>query len=269
MAIDSHIQLPKGVLKHFSESSGRVFYLDMVTGKIGLAGAGVLGTEYGFYSEEQEKYLNKEIESPITNVASKVRAFLKKDEGSLTLKKSEEIILKKYITAAMARSSLSLETFLSASMTADLFTDQQNHDDIVYFSTTRNDGVAEIFKKYFLVILINKTEDNLVIPRNCFYTLFSNGLECIVAPISPKYALCLFPPEYADKNGLSKDNRLCHVENVEDIESMNQRALLYEYMCNKTFVASATRKELDKLAIVLDKNREKLEGIWKNVRKDI
>ena len=119
------------------------------------------------------------------------------------------------------------------------------------------------------MILINKTEDNLVIPRNCFYTLFSNGLECIVAPISPKYALCLFPPEYADKNGLSKDNRLCHVENVEDIESMNQRALLYEYMCNKTFVASATRKELDKLAIVLDKNREKLEGIWKNVRKDI
>mgnify|MGYP003307964025 CR=1 FL=1 len=57
MAIDSHIQLPKGVLKHFAESSGRVFYLDMVTGKIGLAGAGVLGTEYGYYSEEQEKYL--------------------------------------------------------------------------------------------------------------------------------------------------------------------------------------------------------------------
>lgn len=269
MAIDSHIQLPKGVLKHFSESSGRVFYLDMVTGKIGLAGAGVLGTEYGYYSEEQEKYLNKEIESPITNVASKVRAFLKKDKGSLTLKKSEEIILKKYVTAAMARSSLSLETFLSTSMTADLFTEQQNHDDIVFFSTMRNGGVAEIFKNYFLVVLINKTEDNLVVPRNCFYTLSSNKFECIVAPISPKCALCLFPPEYADKNGLSKDYRLCHVETIEDIELMNQRALMYEYMCNKTFVASATRKELDELVIVLDRNREKLEEIWKSVRQDI
>jgi hypothetical protein len=48
MAVDSHIQIPKGVLKHFSESSGRVYYLDMVTGRIGLAGAGVLGTEHGY-----------------------------------------------------------------------------------------------------------------------------------------------------------------------------------------------------------------------------
>lgn len=269
MAIDSHIQLPKGILKHFSESTGRVFYLDVDTGKIGLAGAKVLGAENGYYSDEQEKYLNKEIESPITMVASKVRAFLKNDKGILTLKKSEENVLKRYITAAMARSRLSLDTFLSASMTADLCTDQQNHDDIVLFSTIKNGGIAEIFENYFLVVLINKTEDNLVVPRNCFYTLSSNKFECIVAPISPKYALCLFPPEYADKNGLSKDYRLCHVDNAEDIELMNQRALIYEYMCNKTFVASATRNELDKLAIFLDRNREKLEGLWKCVRQDI
>ena len=38
---------------------------------------------------------------------------------------------------------------------------------------------------------------------------------------------------------------------------------------NKTFVASATRKELDELVIVLDRNREKLEEIWKSVRQDI
>ena len=73
----------------------------------------------------------------------------------------------------------------------------------------------------------------------------------------------------ADKNGLSKDYRLCHVETIEDIELMNQRALMYEYMCNKTFVASATRKELDELVIVLARNREKLEEIWKSVRQDI
>lgn len=268
MAIDSHIQIPKGVLKHFSEPSGRVFYLDVETGKIGLAGAGVLGTEHGYYSNEQEAYLNKEVESPLTSLAAKVRAFSKKDKGTLTLRKSEEIVLKKYITAAMARSKLSLDAFLSASITADLCTDQQNHDDIVLFSTMKNGGVAEIFENHFLVVLINKTEENLVVPRNCFYALASNGFECIVAPISPKCALCLFPPEYADNYSLSEDYRLCHVDNTEDIELMNKRALMYEYMYNKTFVASATRKELEKLATCLEENREKLERIWSSVHKN-
>ena len=90
MACNSHIQLPKCVLKHFSESSGRVFYLDVKTGNIGLTSAAVLGTEYGFFSDEQEAYLSKEIESPIALVASKVRTFIKKDKGL-----NEEILLLK------------------------------------------------------------------------------------------------------------------------------------------------------------------------------
>lgn len=269
MAIKSHVQLPKCILKHFSESSGRVFYLDVKTGNIGLTSAGVLGTKSGYFSDEQEAYLGKEIESPIARLASKVRSFIEKDNGSLTLDEKVETVLKKYITAAMARSDLLLDTFLSESETADLCTDQQNHDDLVRFSTVRNDGIAEMLKNYFLVVLVNKTEDNLVVPRNCFYTLPSKGSACIVAPISPQCALCLFPPEYSAKSEQLKDYRMCHVEKMEDIEFMNQRALLYEYMYNKTFVASATRKELDKLAVFLEGNRVKLERIWSSARQNI
>lgn len=269
MAIKSHVQLPKCILKHFSESSGRVFYLNVKTGNIGLTSAGVLGTECGYFSHKQEAYLSKEIESRIARVASKVRSFIEEDNGLLTLKEAEERVLKKYVTAAMARSDLSLYAFLSESVTADLCTDQQNHDDLVRFSTMRNDGIAEMLKNYFLVVLVNKTEDNLVVPRNCFYALPSKGSACIVAPISPQCALCLFPPEYSGKSGQLKDYRMCRVEKMEDIEFMNQRVLLYEYMYNKTFVASATRKELDKLAVFLDGNRVKLERIWSSARQNI
>lgn len=267
MAVDSHIQIPKGVLKHFSESSGRVYYLDMVTGRIGLAGAGVLGTEHGYYSEEQEHYLNKEIETPLTSLAAKVRLLLKDNKKTLTLSTAEETVFKKYITAAMARSQLSLDAFLSASVTADLCTDQQNHDDLVYLATMKNNGVAEILGDHFLVVLINKTEDNLVVPRNCFYALISHDYECIVAPISPKCALCLFPPEYSEKISISKEYRLCHVENKEDVKIMNQRALMYEYMYNKTFVASATRKELHELAAFRNERKEDLDELWNKVHK--
>lgn len=267
MAIDSHIQVPKGILKHFSESSGRVFYLQVETGKIGLAGAGVLGTEHGYYSEKQESYLNKEIETPLTSLAAKVRLLLKDDKKTLALSASEETILKKYVTAAMARSQLALDAFLTASVTVDLCTEQQNHDDLVYLATKGNNGVAKILEDHFLVVLINKTEDNLVVPRNCFYALVLHGYECIVAPISPKCALCLFPPKYADIISISKEYRLCHVENKEDIKMMNQRALMYEYMYNKTFVASSTRKELDELAVFRDEHKQELDRLWKRAHK--
>lgn len=266
MAVDSHIQIPKGVLKHFTESSGRVFYLDVATGKIGLAGAGILGTEHGYYSEEQEHYLNKEIETPLTTLAAKVRLFLK-SKNTLRLSTTEETVLKRYITAAMARSQLSLDAFLSSSVTADLCTDQQNHDDLVYLATMKNNGVAEILKDHFLVVLINKTDIHLVVPRNCFYALISHGFECIVAPISPICALCLFPPEYAERISISKEYRLCHIENKEDIKLMNQRALMYEYMYNKTFVASATRNELDELVAFRNERKQDLDRLWEEVHK--
>lgn len=267
MAVRSHIQIPKGILKQFSDASGRVHYLNVNTGKIGLAGPKVLGTEYGYYSEEQEKYLNREIESPLTSLASKVRDFLEQKRQTLTLSASAEKSLKKYITGAMARSELSMDAFLSASVTAAFFTPQQNHDHLVYFSTKKNGGVAEIIKDHFLVLLINKTEKNFVVPRNCFYVASSYGCECIVAPISPQCALCLFPPEYVDKIDVSKEYRLCYVENSADINKMNHRALMYEYMYNKKFVASATREELEELAAFTIERKQELEELWAKVHK--
>lgn len=262
MSVDSHIQIPNGVLKHFRDSSGRVHYLDVTTGKMGLTSSKNLGTEYGYYSDTQELFLNKEIENPLTSLASKVRLFQQNGCGTLTLPQTEEVVLKKYITSAMARSRLSLDAFLAVSETAFLCSDQQNHDDLVYFSICRNNGIAEILEDHFLVILINKTEKNLVVPRNCFYALSSQGMECIVAPISPQCALCLFPPEYAEQSHISKEYRLCVVENVEDVARMNQRALMYEYMYNKTFLASASQEELKELLAFRDEHEEELEALW-------
>ena len=42
--INSHIQLPKAILKQFKEKTGRVFYLNLDCNEIGLAGVSVLGT---------------------------------------------------------------------------------------------------------------------------------------------------------------------------------------------------------------------------------
>lgn len=270
MAVDSHIQIPKGVLKHFADHTHRVHYLDAKTGYIGLAGAKKLGTEYGYYSDKHEQFLNKEIENPLINLGAKVRRLLCDESLTLTLSKEEETILKRYIAASIARSNLALNAMQKASgiYSQLMLSAQQKHDFISAFGATQNSIVYKTFESYFLVVLINRTDVNWVVPRNCFYTVSSQEFECIVAPVSPKCALCLFPPEYAEENMDSLQYRLGVVNDPTFVTIMNKRALLYEYLFNQTFVASATKAELEELRNYLRDSKAELDGyraeVWEN-----
>lgn len=270
MAVNSHIQIPNGILKQFTDASHRVFYLDVKTGYIGLAGSKKLGTEYGYYSDEHEKFLNKEIENPLINLGAKVCKLLYDESLTISLSKEEEITLKRYIATSIARSNLALDAMQRASgkYSQLLLSTQQKHDFISGFGATRNSSVYQTFESHYLVILINKTNVNWVVPRNCFYAVSSHEIECVVAPVSPKSALCLFPPEYAENNAESLLYRLGVVNDPDFASMMNARALLYEYIYNQTFVASATKAELEKLRDYLQNSKAKLDAyradVWEN-----
>lgn len=270
MAVDSHIQIPKGVLKHFADHTHRGYYLDTKTEYIGLAGAKKLGTEYGYYSDKHEQFLNKEIENPLINLGAKVRRLLCDESLTITLSKEEEATLKRYIATSIARSNLALNAMQKASgkYAQMLLSTQQKHDFISAFGATQNSSVYQTLENYYLVVLINRTDVNWIVPRNCFYAVSSQKLECIVTPVSPQCALCLFPSEYAEENIDSLQYRLGVVNDPTFVATMNKRALLYEYLFNQTFVASATKAELEQLRNYLHDSRAEFDGyraeVWGN-----
>ena len=184
---------------------------------------------------------------------------MKPGTDTLVLPKEEESVLKRYLTSAMARSKLAEDIFYQSSYTASFCSPQSNHDVLVGFSTQHNGGVAELFEEYFMIILENKTDVNFVIPRNCWYTVTSGGKECIITPLSPACALCLCPMDYGETVSVSKEYRLGHVSNAEEVRRMNLRALSYEYVFNKAFIASSTKPELEELRAFLEQNRDILE----------
>ena len=261
--INSHVQLPKGILKHFVDSSQRTFYLDLNSGKIGLAGARKLGTEPGYFSERQEQYLSSEIEGPLCSLADQIRRFIDSEESELTLSLASELVFKKYITAAMARSELAMQSFFHNSETACLFSKQDNHDHMVFFSTHHNQGISTVIKDHQLSVIVNKTDMHLVVPRNCYYTIYSEGVEMIVAPVSPVCALCLVPPGSSSKQTLLPNHTILLISKQEDISLMNTRALLLEYTINRKFLASSTKMELELLRDYMIKNRDFLESSYK------
>ena len=198
--MESHIQLPNGILKYFRSdapgTSGRVFYLNLESGNIGLSGSCRLGTEAGYYSEEIETYLNEKIETPFTTLAAKVRSFIDEDGDTLTLALADEETCKNYVAASMARSKPALDSLMTNSVTAQFSSEQANHDDLVFISTQPG-MLSSILKAYKMLVVVNRTERQFVVPRNCFYEVQSKGSSCIVIPISSGCVLELVPPDYS------------------------------------------------------------------------
>lgn len=266
MSVESHIQIPKGILKYFGDpdKSGRIWYLDVSNGNVGLAGAGKLGTLSGYYSDEMEKYLNQAIETPLMQLNAKVRCFLASNDNKLTLSTKSEEVLKKYILSAIARSDLAKRSFEESSLTAFYYDEQENHDFLVHFTAERF-KLESIIGECSFGVLINRTPRNLVVPRNCFYTAKSCGVYCIIAPISPNCALALFPQEYPYKKADNNEFVIGNIDDESAIEIMNVRALIYEYVFNKCFIASNSKEEIEGLKKVLKKHHKLCEKQRKEV----
>ena len=266
MAVNSHIQIPNCILKNFrSPQSGKVFFLNLDTEHIGACGSANLGAEFGYYSDAMEEYLNAEIEAPISRLAAEVISFLAEKKEKLVLPISAEESLKKYITAAMARSQFALDVFMRKSVTADFVDMQTNHDDLVLLSTLR--GIHSSIQGHKMMGIINCTTHQFVVPRNCFYTVTRENSKTtwIIAPISPLFALALAPAEYTGCCADGEEGRLFQVNDDRVIHGMNVQALTYEYAFNKSFVASADRLELVSLKEHLAEKHDLLDLLKKDM----
>lgn len=267
MALKSHIQVPNFILKNFRDSTGRVNYLDLTSDDLMIRASGSdrLGTEENYYSEEIEQLLSAEIERPFSLLVKTINDFLQSEKTSIELSMSVEDDCKKYIAASAVRSNLALDSFLQGSITAQFCSDQDNHDSIVAFSIMQDNEIMKQLNDYTITIIVNGSSQKLVVPRNCFYMVMSNGFQCIVTPISPTCAFALLPKGYF--GNLSETGRIAYIDTSEDIKIMNTYALQFEYTFNKSFVASSSRDELVYLKRYVQDNREKLEKSWTVVRK--
>jgi len=264
MAIHSHIQLPNGILKYFRDESDpekKVWYLDISSGEIRRKQAGRLGTSKGYYSEEVEEFWNKYVETPIGRLNSKIREFCAGEIKTLPLSLEDQNIFRRYIKAAAVRSNLANDSMKKESLTAEFFTDQENHDALAYFGMRVSGEFDRLIEDMDVTILVNRTDRNLVVPRNCYYAVSSLEKETLVAPISPKGALLFLPRDYSR---ISKEHYAV-VENPDYVSKMNVLALKYEYIFNGDFVASNCRTELEFLQEIQKEYKPTFEALRQNL----
>ena len=258
--INSHIQLPNCVLKYFRDGGDRekkVWYLDIPSGQIRKKAAKKLGTAKGYFSQDGEKFWDQSLENPLAALNEKIRKFVATGSGSLFLSDEEIAVAKRYIKAASIRSKLAQETMIQSSLTADMLTEQQNHDALARLGMSIAGEFDQIFADMSVTVLINQTERSLVVPRNCYYAVSSLSRLTIIAPISPRCALLFLAKDYPK----SFKDSCAIISDPAQIEQLNIFALKYEYMFNCKFVASDSQFEVEFLQRVQQEHRTELEAL--------
>ena len=173
------------------------------------------------------------------------------------MSQDDKDIIKKYIKAAMVRSSLAYKTMKQNSFTAELFSEQENHDALSYFGMISTGEVDCILDKLDVAFLINQTDRDLVVPRNCYYEINKSSGINIIVPVFPKGAWLLFEKEKQPE----LIGCIGAIANPEVIEVMNVCALQYECTFNQAFVASNSYFEIERLQFFQEEHQSDLFGV--------
>ena len=238
--MNSHIQMPRFLMKRFKNKNGKVFYLDLETNDIKESTLDELGTEKNYYSDQTEELLNKKTEDKFARFVDRVQRFLEEEEKSITFPIDVENSFRAFIRGATVRSELAKQSFLSNSQVTSLFPLQFSHDWLVHTAINKGSNYMPQLDSYKTVVLINRTDNGFVAPRNCFFEVTSDGTKCICVPVAPKIGFALVPYD---------------------------TALKYEYAFNKKFVISQEKEQLEDLLQYLNENRNMMDDLREKAAK--
>ena len=253
--IDSHIQMPKGILKKFVDKNHKIYCYDVITKKIHQRTPSSCNTEVDWYDVNMEKELNKKIEDPFLKTVTYLERHIDKIPLVITGKNINDI--KNYFNALFARSPKMYEEAKKGFFWPNFHTEQTNHELAVSVGIDEMEkrGLFDEFKIFFIK---NQTEIPFVLPIMGMYsyTIEETGERKIILPITPKLAIALIDNNFVAKyTGADNLSAIWIIEKEESVNMYNRYALVQQCKLKYGCVVSSTRKQLEEIIKVV---REKI-----------
>ncbi|MBE6732280.1 MAG: DUF4238 domain-containing protein [Ruminococcaceae bacterium] len=252
--VNSHIQMPKFVLRRFNNSYNNICCYDVKNNKIVIKGnAKSINTEYNYYSDPFEKDLSKNIEKPFSDIL----AYIDKIEFNKEKVSISDIYIdgiKTFMYALMARDSTAMEKNKENSFYSQFIPIQKRHEFVVthgiYYAKKKS-----VFEDYLLTFIVNETEKSFILPIKGLYEFDINGMPAIILPISPTVAICLYDKSFVSDIFDNTETPILKVNKPELIEKMNEVAFITQKQRKYGYVISTQKEELyrikEKLSICL------------------
>lgn len=244
-SVNSHIQMPKCVLRNFMDDQQLLHYYDFQTGTIKQGRAASLDTELGYYSQDVEDYLRDNVEAPFGRVMAKVKNITKDDVFEISNTLFDDV--RTFLYALMSRSVEMLDAINKSSAFFQFLPEQAQHDyaAVQGIELSKQRGLLD---DWLITFAVNDSEVPFVLPQLGLYPF---GLKfcqsCHNLPISPRTSITLFPNKYIAEfvnNGVVK---LLFVADDEIAQKFNNKAFATEKKHNRQRIISDSRKEIERL----------------------
>ena len=194
-AVDSHVQLPKLLLKNY-RTNYNLFYLNTSSNKIIKSSAKNYNTSFGYYSLAFEEYLSVNYEKIISDIIELFIPFINKEVTTIILKDLSTNINKLFFMA-LIRNPKYIKEINKHSLTAQLFDGGYDAEYLAIIGEKMN---TNFIKGYTPIPLINTTNKNLVTIKSLVSNLYIDGrIECMAMLLHPKFAIVLVPNDYYKK----------------------------------------------------------------------
>lgn len=194
-AVDSHVQLPKLLLKNF-RTQDYLFYINAEANIIKRSSASSYNTCFGYYSIWFEQYLSKNYEKIISNIIKILTSFINGEFEYITLKDLNKNVNKLFFMA-LIRNPKFIKEVNNYSLTSKLFDGGYDTEFLAVISEKEENN---FIKNYTPVPLINITNKNLVTLKSLIANIhIDHEIECMVILLHPKFAIALIPNEYYKK----------------------------------------------------------------------
>lgn len=216
-AVDSHVQLPKCLLKNF-RTNERLYYFDTTKNKKIKSSARNYNTEFGYYSLFFEEHLSNVYESIISELIIKIKPFVNQEVKEIMLDDLRSKI-NKLFKMAVFRNPKNVKQINEESVTADLF---DGGYDTEYLLMAGEEINSNYIKDYVPVLLINKTKNGILLTRSLISIIFVQKNRFIIMPLHPKFAIVLVTSKYYE-NMIEElgEGSYIHIEDEDALRKLN------------------------------------------------
>ncbi len=241
--IDSHVQISKAIIKNFA-NNGSLFSYNINENKIIKDDASFNAIENYYTPELDKEILGALYEQPFGKVRKKIKLFYDKINTELVFDKNDIDIIRKYIKTSMLRGEKTINIAKNESAFSSIIDRNILHEMMIRKGLEYNE-IDIYLSEYIPTLIINKTDDNFVINKNCFYTTEIIGMNLFIIPVNPKYVIAMGKENEIVNFRNKYDCDFIFVNEVASIYNMNNRAYRYEKNVEGNFLLSISEKELN------------------------
>lgn len=232
--VDSHIIIPKSILKDFKSEDTRVYYINSKTNKIKFGSARKFNTRFGYYSLAFEEFLSKNYENNIGKIKKKIEdVFFSNSDVKQCNIAIEDI--QNFLDSSLIRNPQFVLDVNEKSLSSKLIYKGYNTE---FLMNLQNNSIDHLFKDFIIYLLINKTNEGLVLSTELFSNIFiKDNIGGIIVPLHPKYGIVMV--EKNKKLPFSNDHYMI-IEDINIVRTINKRIYLD---CKKNLIDIVGIKE--------------------------